>query len=115
MLKELPLANTTVVVRLIGDVAEQLFFNEPHRVFYLVQNQDTVESILVTTDQGGGDVGQIIGPSGAKVIDLPCPNALWARNPNNANKARVSVEQIIGYSPLQLRELAALEKMAGIK
>ena len=86
-------------------------YQDDNRRYYLVQNLDAVESIILITDQSGG-LGELIGPTGAKIVDMPTTSPLWARNPANANKVNVAVEEIIGYSPYEIRTLRALESMA---
>lgn len=109
-LNPLPLAATNVRVAVVGDVAQQLIFPNPDRRFYLIQNQDAVDSIELTSVQGGS-VGQIIGPTGAKIVDAPSTNAVWARNITSAAGIRVTVEEIVGYSPYEIRLLNALETL----
>lgn len=109
----LPPATTSVRTALVSDIASRLLFRESNRRFYLVQNQSGADSLLVTSVQNGTvGMGQIIGPTGAKIVDAPAINELWARNITSANQITVTVEEIVGYSPFEIRLLAAMERVA---
>jgi hypothetical protein len=104
-----------------GKTSVPLLFQNAHRQFYLVQNLSTTDELAITSVQGNTGA-QIIGPSGAKIVDIPSNTTLWGvnNNPASPNGILVNVEEIIGYTPIQLYQLAvlvdiadSLQKMAG--
>ena len=111
MKNPLPLATTIVRNVRVGAVPVQLLFRDADRRYYLVQNPSTTDSIKVTSTQAGG-TGQIIGPTGAKIVDVAAINELWASNVTGATEINVSVEEVRGYTPYEIRTLMALETIA---
>lgn len=110
--KSLPLATPIVRSVRVGDAPVRLMYRDIHRRFYLVQNPSTTDSIKITSTQAGE--GQIIGPTGAKIVDVAAINELWASNITSATEISVSVEEIRGYTPYEIRTLEALEKIAAV-
>ncbi len=113
MSKALPLATTIVRTVRVGALPVQLLFRDADRRYYLVQNPSAVDSIKVTSTQAG-TLGQIIGPTGAKIVDVAAINELWASNITSVNELNISVEEVRGYTPYEIRSLMALETIAAL-
>ena len=88
-----------------------LLSNNANRRFYLIQNQSTTDSIKIYTSQSTS-FGQVIPPTGAKLIDCASERQLWAQNITRAagdlTPAIVSLEEIVGYTPYELAMLTCL-------
>lgn len=107
----LPPAKTTIRTATVGNTEyTQLLSAEDHRQFYLLQNLSSVNSVRIGSTSRP-EYGEILGPSVAKIVDISALTQIWAicTNPAAGQQAQVAVEEIIGYSPWQLRVLDALE------
>ncbi len=103
-------AVTTIRHVQVTATAQKFIYTDAHRRFVLVQNLSTTESVEISSTQGSG--GEMIPPTGARLIDAPNTNELWMRNPNNNNSVTVVIEEVSGYSPWEIRVLSALETIA---
>ena len=99
----------TRVINVNGAPVKMIMPNQD-RVFVLIQNQSSVESIQVSFSQNS-TFGLTIGPSGAFLIDHSDGSEIWARNPANNNNVSVGLFEILGLNAYENASLTQLENI----
>ena len=103
--------SVTTIRRVVAtSTAQKFVYQDPDRRFVLLQNLDDAESVEICSSQNAA--GELIPPTGARLIDQASSNELWIRNPNNNNPVTVCIEEVIGYNPWEIRVCNALENIA---